>query len=435
MLKNLFQQLFQIEDFLWSYIALPAILLLGIYFTVKLKLPQITKFKDSIKIFYQSLFKKNIKSNQTGIPPLRAFFTSIGGCIGIGNLVGVCTAVKIGGPGAVFWMWVAAFLGIALKYSEVYLGIKFRVKNKFGTYNGGPMYYLQKISKNKFLPYLAAFLLCIYGTEIYMFSVVVDSINTNLEINKYIVIGILLFLVLYAGSGGISRVGQICSYIIPIFLVIFIFMSSWIFYKNSNQIIDTLITIFKSAFTGHAAIGGFTGSTILLAMSQGMARGCYTGDIGIGYASVVHAESSFDKPEKQASLTILGIVLDTFIICTFNTLIILITGIWKTNVSSSLMTQMALSNYFPYMKLFMPIFIGILGYSTIIAFFAVGLKSAEFISPKCGKKLYYCYAIISLILFSFVESDSVLTIMSICGALLLFINVYGIYKLRKEIFK
>ncbi len=434
MTESIFLVLTKIEDLLWGYIAVPLVLLLGIFFTLNLKFPQILNFKASLISFYKSLFKKDKEeTSKHGIPPLSAFFTSIGGCIGVANLVGVCTAIKIGGPGAVFWMWIAAFLGMAIKYSEVYLGVKFRIKNKNGSYDGGPMFYLQKIFNSKTIPLIFAALFAFYGTEIYMFSLIVNTIQTNWDINIYIIIALFLGSILYAVSGGIARVGKVSSFIIPLFLLIFVSMALWVLYQNSSNIIPTFILIFKSAFTGHAAVGGFAGSSIILAMSQGMARGCYSGDIGVGYASIVHAESSHSKPENQANLSILGIFLDTFIICTFTTLIVLVTNTWKGDYAASQMTQIALSKYFPHMKIFMPLFLFIVGYSSIIAFFVVGLKCADFISPKWGKKIYYLFGTFNFVIFSFVSVDLVYTIMTICGGLLLVLNVYGIFKLRKEL--
>ncbi len=413
---------------------LPLVMIFGIFLTIKLKFPQITKLIKSFKIFWDSLFENKDKRIKRGVSPLSAFFTSIGGCIGIANLVGVCAAIKIGGPGAIFWMWVAAFLGMSIKYAEVYLGIKFRFKNDLGGYDGGPMFYLKKAFKSNVLPIIIAILLAIYGTEIYMFNVMVEAMHTNWHLHKFLAIALLLIAIIYASSGGISRVGKICSFIIPIFLILFVFMGGYVIYKNSHNIFNTFIKIFYCAFNGHAAVGGFAGSTIVYTMSQGMARGCYSGDIGIGYAAIVHAESSEVEPEKQSNLAILGIFLDTFIICTITALIVLVTETWHIEkISETFMVQFALERYFPHMNIFMPIFILILGYSSMIAFFSVGLKCAKFISPKWGKAFYYVYAVVSLVSFSFIKAEYVFDIMSLCGAILLILNLFGIYKLRKEV--
>ena len=161
--------------------------------------------------------------------------------------------------------------------------------------------------------------------------------------------------------------------------------------------------------------------------------GAYSGDIGIGYASVIHSESEEKIPEKQASLAIFGIFLDTFIVCTLTLFLILITGVWKEDVPASLMVQLALAKHFSHLNYFMPLFLFLLGYSTMLAFFHVGLKSAHYLSNKHGKKLYIIYAIIALITFSFFPQENAYMLMTFSGGLLILINVISIFRLRKEI--
>lgn len=431
MIESVFSYLSSFEEMLWSYLCIPLMIALGIYFSIRFRFSQLLKFNSIIKLFIQTL--KEPWGKDQGIHPISAFFASIGGCIGIGNIVAVCTAIQIGGPGAIFWMWVAAFFGMVIKYSEVYLGYIHRQPDGKGGYNGGPMYFLPKVFKSPVIPIIVSVLLCIYGTEIYMFKIVTYSIVENWGFNQYLVIALLLGMVIYVASGGVDRVGKISGVIIPLFLLVFVGMSFWVLLKNISAWPSMFATIFSSAFTGHAAVGGFAGSGILLSMSQGVARGCYTGDIGIGYASVVQAEARCQDPKKQAKLAILGIFLDTFIICTMSTLLVMVTGVWQEGTSASLMVQKALSMYFPYMNLYMPIFLFILGYSSLIAFFCVGLKCARFIHNKRGAMVYYIYSVVSFILFSFIDQSYALMVMSITGACLLLINVSGMYLMRQEI--
>ena len=169
------------------------------------------------------------------------------------------------------------------------------------------------------------------------------------------------------------------------------------------------------------------------AISQGARRGCYTGDIGVGYASVIHSESFVKIPEKQASLVIFDIFVDTFMICSTSVLIVLVTDLWHQPIDANLLVQTALAQYFPYMEWFMPLFLFLLGYSTINAYFCVGLKCAEYLSPKKGKAVYYAYAIVSLAAFALVDTVQAQSVMAIAGGLLLVFNCYGIFRLRKEI--
>jgi AGCS family alanine or glycine:cation symporter len=427
----IFEALDFFENFLWGYIGLPVLMILGIYLSFRSNFVQIRKFPSVLKTFIGFLTVR--EQNHEGVHPLKAFFACIGGCVGVGNIVGICTAVQIGGPGALFWVWVTAIVGTTIKYSEVFLGLRYRVQNKEGGYDGGPMYFLRPVFKNAWMPALVTLLLCIYGVEIYQFSIVTSTVSTNFDLNPYIVSSVLLLLVMYAGSGGVRRVGNISSAIIPVFVVLYIGMGLWVLAHHLTEMPGILAQVFTEAFTGSAATGGFAGSTLMMAMSQGIRRGCYTGDLGIGYASVIHSESSAKIPEKQASLVIFDIFMDTFLICTSSVLVILATGVWQQDLPTSMLVQTALSHYFPYMHYFMPIFLFLLGYSTINAYFCVGLKCAHFISPTYGRMGYYVYACCSLFVFSFVDSVQAQTVMTIVGGLLLAINCYGIYTLRQEI--
>lgn len=431
MINNLFLQLEIFENILWGFVAVPFIILLGLFLSFQSRFVQIIRFPTIIKTFFGFMFVHDREKGS--VHPLQAFFACIGGCVGIGNIVGITTAVQIGGPGALLWIWVTAIAGMMIKYGEVFLGIRYRVRNAEGNYNGGPMYFLQKVFKTSFVPNLVCVLLCVYGVEVYQFNVIVNSVTSNLGVNPYVVLAILLALVIFAGSGGVRRVGNISGFIIPFFIVLYLSMGFWVLIQNFHNIPDVIKVIFNTAFTGHAAIGAFIGSSTMQAISQGVRRGCYTGDVGVGYASVIHSESFVKIPEKQASLVIFDIFVDTFMICTTSVLIILVTDLWHQPIDASLLVQTALAQYFPYMEWFMPLFLFLLGYSTINAYFCVGLKCAEYLSPRCGKAIYYIYAIIALAAFALVDTAQAQSVMTIAGGLLLVFNCYGIFRLRNEI--
>lgn len=432
MLEQISYYLTQFEDVIWAYFGVPAVLFVGIYLTICSRGVQIRNFPAVLRTFTDFLLMREDKC-QTGVHPLKAFFACIGGCVGIGNIVGICTAVQLGGPGALFWIWMTALVGVMLKYSEVYLGVLHRMKNDEGGFNGGPMYFLQRAYKVRWIAIVVAVLLCVYGVEVYQFSIITQSMVRNLSFNIYAVIGVLLFLVIFAGSGGVRRVGNISSATIPLFVLIYLGMGSWVLINNLGALPEVIGTVVQSAFTGHAAVGGFAGSSIMLALSQGVRRGCYTGDLGVGYASVIHSESCAKSAEKQASLEIFGIFFDTYIICTTSVSIILLTGVWSQPMDAGMLVQTALSQYFPYMEYFMPFFLFLLGYNTINAYFCVGLKCAKYLAPRWGRPLYYVYACAALILFSFIDSTQAQSVMAISGGLLLAINSVGIFLLRKEI--
>lgn len=431
MINELFSYLSIFEDNLWGYLGVPMIMFLGIYLTIQSNFFQIRKLPQIISLFFSYLRVR--EHGERGIHPLKAFFACVGGCVGVGNIVGICTAVQIGGPGALFWIWITALAGMIVKYAEVYLGLKYRVPNNNGGYNGGPMYFLQRVFKGSWAPALVSILLCVYGVEVYQFSVVTESITSNLHLNQYLVIAALLGLVIFAGSGGVRRVGAISSAIIPFFVIVYIGMGSWVLVNNLTGIPEMMGQVFGTAFTGSAAFGGFLGSALMLTISQGVRRGCYTGDVGVGYASIIHSESLVKVPQEQAVLVIFDIFLDTFVICTTSVMLILVTGVWHQPMEAGMMVQTALGEYFPYMNFFMPLFLFLLGYSTINAYFCVGLKCAEFLSPAKGRVIFYVYAVASLLTFSFVGTNEAQSVMAIANGLLLVINCYGIFRLRKEI--
>lgn len=421
-----------IESFLWSYCAVPAIVLLGLYLSFIHKFPQLTKSKHLITVFKHA-FKTEEGPVNRGISPLRAFFSSLGGCIGIGNIVAVCTAVQIGGPGAVFWLWVAAFLGMIVKYSEVYLGIKYRVANLHGSFDGGPMFYIGKVYGNKIMPKIFSILLAMYGTEVYMFKVVSDSVAMTWNFESHSVSYLLIIAILIVSRGGVDKVGQICSATIPLFLTLFIGMSTWVLFHSPIPFLNVLKTIIHSAFNGHAAIGGFAGSTVALTIGQGMARACYSSDIGSGYASVVQSETSQYYPENQAIFEFFGIFVDTFVVSTLTTFVIISTNLWFESIPASHLLQTAFSQYFNGMDYFIPFFISLLGFSNLLAFFSVGKKCVNYLQPRWGGWAYYGYASIMYLIFTHTSQRYALLLMSMIGVSLLLINLYAILKLNKEL--
>lgn len=431
MLETFGAQLGALENFLWTYGGVPMVIFLGLILSIQSNFFQIRKLPLVIKIFWGFLTAGD--TGHGGVRPIRAFFACMGGCVGVGNLVGICTAAQWGGPGALFWIWITAIAGMILKYSEVYLGVRYRVPDGKGGYNGGPMYFLQRVFKNLWIPQIVCVLLCIYGVEVYQFQVITTSITTNFGISAPLVIVVLLALVIFAGSGGVKRVGAISSKSLPVFVVVYVSMGMWVLVNNISYLPEVFHNIMTSAFSGHAALGGFLGATMMATLSHGMRRGCYTGDVGVGYASVIHSETSAQIPEKQAALAIFDIFFDTFIVCTTSLMLVLTTDLWHEPMEANLLVQTALGKYFPYMNYFMPIFLFILGYNTINAYFCVGLKCAEYLSPRFGRPIYYVYAVTALVVFSMMGSGQAQAAMSIAGVLLLMINGYGMFRLRHEI--
>lgn len=430
-LDTFFSSLSAFEDILWGYLCVPILIILGGYLTWISGAVQIRLFPKVLKTF-ASFFRLK-ERNRDEVHPLKAFFACMGGCVGIGNIVSITTAVQIGGPGALLWVWFAAILGMIVKYSEVYLGLRYRIQNKHGGYDGGPMFFLRNVFSGSWAPVVVSLFLCIYGVEIYQFSVVTHSVSANFNIPPIAVVAILLFLVMFAGYGGVKRVGSISSAIIPFFVIVYVGMGSWVLWDMWEEVPRVINEVLKGAFSGHAAAGGFIGSCLMQTISQGVRRSCYTSDIGIGYASVIHSESLAKIPEQQASLVIFDIFIDTFLVCTTSLTLILCSGIWQEAVPAEMLVQNVLALYFPFMNLFMPFFLFLLGYCTINAYFCVGLKCAEYLSPAFGRKIYFVYGATMLVLFSFVEPAQAQMVMTVAGGFLLLLNCYGIFRLRHQI--
>jgi alanine or glycine:cation symporter, AGCS family len=433
MLNNIINTLIKVDTFFWDYIGVYLILLPGVYFTIKTKGFQFRVIRNYKNVF-SKLHKIGKQKDEPGISPFKLYFASVGGMIGLGNMVAVVTAVTIGGPGALVWLWIAAIAGMLIKYSEVYLGITHRVKNKKHGYDGGSMFYLRHAFGNKVIPIMACIMLCIYGVEVFQFKVINDTISQNFKIDSNLVLVAMLALTIYTGLGGIKRVANICSVLMPPFMILYIVMCLWIIVVNYQVIPQLLLDIAKYAFYSHAPIGGFVGSSILVTMHYGIARAVYSGDIAIGYDSVVQSETRSKFPELQAKLAVFGQLTDVTI-CTFSLLIILVTGVWydPSLKNPSEVIMKALSLYFPYIDIFMTVLFFLAGYTTILAYFGVGMKSASYISAKWGKAIYITYAVIALISTKFIDQANLIMIMSICAGMLVLLNIAGILKLRKEI--
>lgn len=433
MIDQIFIFLDYVDEFFWFYVGVPALLCIGLYLSIKSRFFQVRQFPLIFKIFKSFATQKN-DSSRRGVAPINAFFASVGGAIGVGNLVSVCASIQIGGPGAVFWMWVAALFGMLVKYSEIYLGVKFRIQNNENSYTGGPMIFLRHVPGGTFLASFSAVLMCLYGVEIYIFRVVTYSLCEGWHWSPYLVIPALLFLVIWVGRGGVTMVGRICSVVVPFFLAAYLGMGFWVLFQNISAIPAIFCSIFTHAFTPHAAIGAFVGTSLMMTVSHGVRRACYTSDIGVGYASVMHAESRESIPARQASLGVIDVFLDSFVVCSMSMLLVLVSGMWYENIDPVFMICQTLAVYFPFVTFFWPLFIFLLGYTTIIAFYAAGRRAATLLSPKYGSMIYAIFTLCMLSIFSlFGTQGQCLAMMSLVGVLLLVCNLYGLLFLKDEI--
>lgn len=433
-MQAVYEFFYAIEMNLWGYVGFPIILFLGGYLTWRSRCLQLRRFPDIFREFF-GYFKATPEAtaDSVGLNPLKALVASIGGCLGIGNLINIAIAMHIGGPGALFWIWVTAVLGSIVKYSEVFIALRHRRTMADGSKRGGPMFFLKDAFGSNVPALFFCILLSLYGVEVYQFNVVATVASTSIGCPKICTVFALMLLLYFAAKGGLKRVSTVASYLVPIFITLYLIMGGWVLLNYASSIPQLLIDIVHSAFTPRAAEGGFVGSVLLMTLTQGIRRGCYSADIGVGYASIIHSESSNPSPIKQARLLIVEVFIDIFCICSMSAMLVLITGAWKSDLLPFQMVQEALATHFPYMHFFMPLLIFLLGYSTVLTYLSAGMKSATYMSPKNGKRIFGAYAFLAFLFFSFAETSVALTVMSLIQFCLLVLNSLGIWKLRSEL--
>lgn len=291
----------------------------GIYFSCRLKFIQVRKFRYGLNVL------KNSKATAVGISPLAAFFLSTAMRVGPGNILGVTGAISVGGPGALFWMWVSAFFGMATKYAEGLLAIRYRVKDENGQMAGGPMYYLENGLKNKFLAKLFAF----FGVAVALLGIgtftqvksISDALNLSFHIPPFVTAIILTLCVAFITIGGIHRIASFAEKIIPLMCILYIGGVFIILVTHLNVIPETLGLIINSAISPQAILGGGIG----IAMQKGISRGIFSNESGLGSAPIAAAASKSNSCVEQGLVSMTGTFIDTIVVCTMTGLAILIT--------------------------------------------------------------------------------------------------------------
>lgn len=425
-----------LESILWEYAALCAILSVGLYFSIKSRFFQFSVLFRP-KRYIGELLSCAQKDKQ-GVHPLKLYFSSVGGMVGLGNLVTVVSVVTMGGPGGVFWLWIGSFLGMIVKYAEIYLGIKYRVSTATG-YDGGPMYFLQEAFKgsrlklHKILPAFSCVLLCIYGAEVSQFLILTDTFSDQFSLNRYLVTATLLTLVIVSAIGGVKRLSLICSILMPPFMISYVALGLWIILDKHYMLARVFSSIFEDAFSLYAPATGIIGGQILTAAHYGISRAVYSGDIGIGYDSIVQSETQTLYPERQARLAIFALFSDT-IICTMTIIIVFVTGVVEMqNIKPSEYIIHAIKQYMPFADYYIAFIFFIAAFTTLIGYLVVGQKAAHFLNKRIGKKIYVPFAMLAFGVFAFHDQQDVMLIMSVASGLLVIINLAGVFMLRKEI--
>jgi len=329
-LEGLYGLLITLDSFLGGARWFPFVLLgVGLFFTIYLKFPQIRFFKHAWQVITGKFDKESDPGDTTHF---RALTTALSGTVGTGNISGVAFAIFLGGPAALFWMWVTAFLGMTTKFVEVTLSHKYRVKTEDGTMAGGPMYYMDRRLNMKWLAvaFAIATVVSSFGTgNLPQSNGIAQSIEATFGFEPWLVgsvLGILLALVIL---GGIQRIAAFTARVVPIMAVIYLIGAMAVIFANLENIIPSFMSVIGDAFTGSAAAGGFLGASLAYAFNRGVNRGLFSNEAGQGSAPIAHAAAKTKEPASEGMVSLLEPFIDTILICTITGLVILSSGVWK----------------------------------------------------------------------------------------------------------
>ena len=404
-----------VNNFIWGVPAMICIIGVGLLLTIKTKFLQIRKFPYAMKETLGRVFKKQDASDGS-MTPFQAVCTALAATVGTGNIAGVAGAIAIGGPGAVFWMWISAILGMCTKFSEVTLAVHFRERNQEGDYVGGPMYYIKNgLSKNwHFLAILfSAFgVLTVFGTgnatQVNTITTAINSALLNFHVisqssvgTANLIIGIIVaILVALILLGGIKRIGQVAERLVPFMAFIYIFFALGVVVLNIDQLPAVFGSIINGAFHPASVTGGIVGS-FFMSMKKGVARGIFSNEAGLGTGSIAHACADTKEPVKQGLLGIFEVFTDTILICTLTALVILCSGIpigFGADAGAELTISGFTSTYGNWISIFTAVALCCFAFSTIIGWGLYGARCIEFLfSSKVIKPFMLVYSLVAIL--------------------------------------
>ena len=404
-----------LNNFIWGVPAMACIIGVGLYLGARTGFIQVRKFGYAIRTTIGRMFKKK-EASDGSLTPFQAVCTALAATVGTGNIAGVAGAIAIGGPGAVFWMWISALLGMGTKFSEVVLAVHYRERNAKGDLVGGPMYYIKNGlgKKGMFLAYAYAFFgaCAVFGTgnatQVNTITAAIDSalINYNLLSEGSIatcnlIIGIIICaLVGLILLGGIKRIGKVTEKLVPIMALLYILLGIGLIGLNINKVPAVFAAIFQGAFNPQAVTGGVVGS-FFLSMQKGVSRGIFSNEAGLGTGSIAHACADTRKPVKQGMFGIFEVFMDTIVICTMTALVILLSGVdvpYGQAAGAELTISGFTSVYGNWVSLFTAVAMVCFAFSTIIGWGLYGARCVEFIFGEKSIKIYtVAYALVSIV--------------------------------------
>lgn len=427
-----------INNLVWG----PPLLLLlvgtGVYLTLRLGVFQIGKLPTAFRLIFSS-----DQSGQGDVSSFAALCTALAATVGTGNIVGVATAITTGGPGALFWMWVAAFFGMATKYAEGFLAIKYRTKDANGQVAGGPMHYITLGMGQKWKP-LAVFF-AISGVLVALLGIgtfsqvnsITASLETSFGLEPPLVSVITAISIAFVVFGGIEKISDVSTKIVPFMAILYILASITVLAVHWDQLLPTLALVFKSAFTPAAAVGGFAGATVQQAIQRGIARGVFSNESGLGSAPIAAAAAKSDNPVEQGLISMTGTFIDTLIICTLTGFTILVTDQWSVEgLAGAPLTQAAFATVFGNTgSIALTISLVLFAFTTILGWSYYGERCIEFLFGTKSILLYRLLFVAMVALGGFLKLDLIWTIADIVNGLMALPNLIALLALSPVIIK
>jgi len=381
----MFEQIINaVNSIVWGPIMLTLLLGTGVFLTIGLRGMTITR----IPYAFRQLLKGRKGSGEGEISPFNALMTALSSTVGTGNIAGVATAIGIGGPGALFWMWCTALVGMATKYAEAVLAVNYRETDAAGKKVGGPMYYIKNGLGKRWKP--LAFLFALFGSlaGFGLANTVQSNTVSQVLLNNFniptmasgFVMALLVALVLL---GGIKRIAQVAGKLVPLMTVIYLLSTLIILAVNVSAIPAAFALIVDSAFNGTAATGGFAGATVMLALKMGVSRGIFSNESGLGSAPIAHAAAETNSPVRQGTIAMLGTFIDTLIICTMTGLVLIVSGVWNSDLQGAAMTLMVFDATLPFGGNILSLCIALFAFTTMLGWSYYGERCAQFLlGPK-----------------------------------------------------
>ncbi len=384
MWEPIFKLLSDVNSFIWGPWMIVILIGTGVWLTLGTRFVQVRYFCHALRLTLRGAFHKGAAEGEEGdITPLQALMTAISATVGNGNIAGVATAIALGGPGAPVWMWLTGLVGMATKYAEALLGVKYREQAPDGTMSGGPMYVLKNGLGLHWLGWIFALFGAItalaIGNMVQANSVAL-VFRTELGVPALltgILLAILTWLVII---GGIKRIATVAEILVPIMCVVYLLGGLIIIIMKVSELPEAFNLIFRSAFSGQAAIGGFAGAGVAQTIRYGVARGIFSNEAGIGSAGIAHGAAKTRSPSRQGMIAMLGVFIDTLVINTMTTLAIILTRSWSTGLTSTALTAHAFTNVLGTLGGWIVAFGSVtFGYSTLLTWSYYGLKCTDFL--------------------------------------------------------